>query len=235
MRGLYAILDLETCASRGVPPLAFAEAVLAARPAALQLRAKHAPAREVLALLRALSPICRGAGTPLVCNDRADLAVLAGCDMVHLGQDDAPVELVRRLSPGLKIGVSTHTLEQLVVAVDARPDYVAYGPVYPTQSKQNPDAVVGIAGLRAAAQLVADRAAALGVARIPLVAIGGVTLERAAEVAAHADATAVIAALLGGEAGMPGARDAGRRAAALHAALGGAPTASVAPAAEAVA
>jgi thiamine-phosphate pyrophosphorylase len=189
MRGLYAILDTETLASRRVPPLAFAEAVLATRPAALQLRAKSASAREVLALLEQLAPLCRNAGVPLVCNDRPDLAVLGGADVVHLGQDDAPIELVRRLFPDLRVGLSTHAPAQLEAALAANPAYVAYGPVFATTSKQNPSAVVGVEGLRAAAVLA--RAAG-----VPLVAIGGITEARAAEVAPHADAFAVIAALV---------------------------------------
>ena len=221
MRGLYAILDVGSCASRGVHPLSFADAVLAVRPCAFQLRAKDMGARDMLALLRALGPLCRAAGVPLVCNDRADLAVLADCDMVHVGQDDAPIELVRRLSPGLRVGVSTHTLDQLARALDARPDYVAYGPVFPTRSKKNPDAVVGLAGLRAAAALVREHASKTGAPPPPLVAIGGISLDTAADVAQHADAGAVIGALLGGEAGAAGAREIHRRAAAFQSALGG--------------
>src|SRR5579859_5956851 len=113
MRGLYAIADVGTLAARQLDPLAFAEAVLTVRPAAVQLRAKNAPARETLALLRALAPMCHRVGVPLVANDRADFALLAGCDLVHVGQEDMPVERVRRLAPGIGVGLSTHTLEQL--------------------------------------------------------------------------------------------------------------------------
>src|SRR5688572_9956552 len=121
MRGLYAIVDLATLEANHINALEFASAILSVRPCALQLRAKEVPARETLGLLRTLVPLCRGARVPLVCNDRADLAMLAGCDMVHLGQEDAPVELVRRLSPGLGIGVSTHDLDQLARALELRP------------------------------------------------------------------------------------------------------------------
>ena len=102
MRGLYAIADVKTLAARGVDVIAFVRAVVAARPAALQLRAKESPAREMLSLLRELSAICRGAGVPLVANDRVDVAELAGCDHVHVGQDDLPFETVRRLAPRLR-------------------------------------------------------------------------------------------------------------------------------------
>jgi thiamine-phosphate pyrophosphorylase len=207
MRGLYAILDTETLASRRVLPLAFAEAVLAARPAALQLRAKSASARDVLALLGQLAPLCKQAGVPLVCNDRPDLAVLGGADVVHLGQDDAPIELVRRLFPTLRIGLSTHTLAQLEQALRTMPAYVAFGPVFETTSKKNPATVVGVDGLRDAAVL-ARRAG------IPLVAIGGITQARAEYVAPHADAVAVIGALVGGD-----PDDVGSRASLLQTAL----------------
>ena len=189
MRGLYAIVDVSTLVARRLDPLEFTRAILSARPAALQVRAKELPTREFLALLRSVAPLCRAAGVPLVANDRVDLAALAGCDYVHLGQEDLPIELVRRIAPALRVGVSTHTPEQLERALEARPTYVAYGPIFPTGSKAQPEACVGVAGLRAAAA----RATA---ARIPLVAIGGITLERAREVAPFADGVAVIAALL---------------------------------------
>jgi thiamine-phosphate pyrophosphorylase len=189
MRGLYAIVDVTTLRARAIDPVEFAAAVLVARPAALQLRAKGVAAREVLGLLRALGPLCHRAKVPLVANDRADLAALAGCDMVHVGQDDIGIDLVRRLAPALGVGVSTHTLAQLATALATKPRYVAFGPVYPTNSKEAPSPVVGIEQLREA-----HRAAVR--ASVPLVAIGGVTFERAAEVATASDATAVIAALV---------------------------------------
>lgn len=189
MRGLYAIVDVTTLASRGVSPRSFAEAVLRARPAALQLRAKQSPPRETLAMLRELAPMCHRAGVPLVANDRPDLAVLAGCDRVHVGQTDMPIDRVRRIAPGLGVGVSTHTLEQLEAALLARPAYVAFGPVFPTASKKDPDAVVGVAAVREAYR----RAAHAGV---PLVAIGGITHDRARDLVGWVDAVAVIGDLL---------------------------------------
>jgi thiamine-phosphate pyrophosphorylase len=189
MRGLYAIVDLGSLAACGLAPLPFAEAVLATRPVALQLRAKDAPAREMLALLRELAMLCHRAGVPLVANDRPDLASLAGCDGVHLGQSDMPVERARRLAPGVRVGLSTHDPEQLGVALAANPAYVAYGPVFETSTKLNPDPVVGVAGLRAAHA----RALAAG---IPLVAVGGITLARARGLVGSTDAVAVISELL---------------------------------------
>lgn len=209
MRGLYAIVDTMTLAARGVDPMAYARALLEARPAALQLRAKDLPAREILGLLRALGPCCRNAGVPLVANDRADLAALAGCEIVHIGQEDLPYELVHRIAPQLAVGISTHDRAQLDKALASRPRYVAYGPVFETASKASPDPVVGLDGLAAAARVA--RAAG-----VPLVAIGGITLARVREVAAHADACAVIGDLL-----LPGfdMRDVTERANALQAAI----------------
>ncbi len=189
MRGLYAIVDAGALDLRRLDPVAFAEAILSVLPAALQLRAKAVSARETLALLRELAPMCHRAGVPLVANDRPDLAILAGCDLVHVGQDDMPIERIRRIAPGLGVGVSTHTIEQLDAALLAQPAYVAFGPVFETTTKKNPEPCVGVAGLRTAYA----RARAAG---IPLVAIGGITCERAPALVASADAVAVIAELL---------------------------------------
>jgi thiamine-phosphate pyrophosphorylase len=189
MRGLYAIVDLEVLHRAQIEPLDFAREILSVRPAALQLRAKAAEAREVLALLERLQPLCRAASVPLFCNDRIDLAVIAGCDGVHVGQHDPPPAAVRKLAPGLAIGISTHTLPQLEQALAERPTYVAFGPVFATTSKREPDAVVGLDALRDAHRRCRQAA-------IPLVAIGGITLERAGDVASTADAAAVISALL---------------------------------------
>ena len=113
MKGLYAIVDTNLLARRQTDPITYARALLEARPAALQLRAKDVPARDVLCMLRALGAMCRHAGVPLVANDRADLAALAGCDSVHIGQEDLPFELVQRLTPQLSVGISTHDPVQL--------------------------------------------------------------------------------------------------------------------------
>jgi thiamine-phosphate pyrophosphorylase len=212
MRGLYAIVDVTSAEARGVDPVGFASAIVQARPASLQLRAKDLPPREFLALLRQLVPLCRRFGIPLIANDRADLAALAGCDIVHIGQEDMPIAQVRRLAPGIRIGVSTHTLAELSRALKDRPDYVAYGPVFATSSKAKADATVGLEGLSAAAAQVAGT-------NIPLVAIGGITLESAPAIASRASAGAVIAALYTDEPmNLAGVTEHARR---LHAALCG--------------
>ncbi len=189
MRGLYAIVDTGVLRKRGLDPIAYARAVTEARPVALQLRAKNLSAKEILALLRSLMPLCRSRGVRLVANDRADLAALAGCEVVHIGQDDTPYELVHRIAPQLSVGISTHNPEQLARALAFRPLYVAYGPVFETHSKSNPGPPVGIEGVREAARMA--RAAG-----VPIVAIGGITLDRVAQLVPIVDACAVIADLL---------------------------------------
>ena len=189
MRGLYPIVDTDALKARGIALLEFAEQVLSAHPPLLQLRAKHLGGRDTLSLLSALLPLCRARGTLLFANDRPDLAMLAGCDGIHVGQDDLPLALVRQLAPRLKLGVSTHDLAELAAALAERPDYVAFGPIFATGSKASPDPLVGLEGL----QLAATRARDAGV---PLVAIGGITLERAPSIARCGALAAVIAGLL---------------------------------------
>jgi thiamine-phosphate pyrophosphorylase len=196
MRGLYAIVDIDALERRGgLEPIRFAEALLAASPCALQLRAKNATMDRTLELLRALKPACNAARVPLVANDRFDLALVSGADMVHLGQEDASPSLVRAVAPKLSLGLSTHTPEQLNSALQAHPTYVAFGPVWSTTSKALPDAVVGVSGVKQASRLLRHHARDSGLAP-PLVAIGGVTLERVAEIASYVAAAAVISDLL---------------------------------------
>jgi thiamine-phosphate pyrophosphorylase len=188
VNGLYAICDLDFLAKQTLDPLRYAQALIAARPAALQIRAKHASAQVTLQLLRELKDPCASAGTLLFANDRPDLAVLAQCDGVHVGQTDLSVAQVRRFAGELQVGVSTHSQAQLEAALRERPSYVAFGPVFETSSKENPDPVRGLPAVLQAAQLA--RAAG-----IPIVAIGGITLERLPQLVRHVDAVAVISGL----------------------------------------
>lgn len=210
MRGLYAIVDADFLTERRLPPLPYLEALLSAHPAAVQLRAKSLGARETLALLRLLSARCAAEQVPFFANDRPDLAILARCAGVHLGQTDlSPVD-ARQLSSELAIGLSTHRLEEVDRALQHRPAYVAFGPVFATSTKPDAEPVVGLDAL-------AEAARRCRAARVPLIAIGGLTLERASLVAPWADAGAVISALLPFD-GLPGVAGAARQ---LHAALGG--------------
>lgn len=189
MKGLYAICDLDTLRLRGIEPLAFAHAVLEARPAALQLRAKSDEPRGVLELLTRLVPACAARGTLAFANDRPDLAVLARADGVHLGQADPSIASARAFHPALQVGISTHSLRELSAVLAERPSYVAFGPVFNTTSKREPDPVVGMDGLAQASDL-ARRAG------VPLVGIGGIDVERALAIRQWVDAVAVISGLI---------------------------------------
>jgi len=124
----------------------------------------------------------------LIMNDRADLALAADFDGVHVGQEDLSVEAVRRIvGPKMIVGASTHNPEQVRKADEANPDYIAIGPVFATASKENPDPVVGLEGVKLARSLTSK----------PLVAIGGITAANARSVIeAGADSLALISALL---------------------------------------
>ncbi len=195
MRGLYAIVDTSACARARVDPEDLAESLLEAGVGAIQLRAKGEGAARVLELLRALAPCCARAGVPLFANDRPDLALIAGCDGVHVGQSDLAPRDVRQLadrcSSALRIGLSTHGAEELEGALGEPIDYVAIGPVFGTRSKADPEATVG---LEVALSLAARaRSRRPGLARV---AIGGIDEQNAPRLAAAFDAIALISALL---------------------------------------
>lgn len=214
MQGLYAIIDAETLLRADLDVLRFAEAVLRARPGAVQLRDKRRDSRDHLRLLRALSPLCVDAGVPLYANDRADLAIIAGCHGVHLGQQDLPPRDARNLGGALSIGMSVHNAAELEVAIEEEPDYIALGPVFETRSKANPDPTLGVDGLTELASAV--RAAGAW----PRVAIGGIDLDRARSIAGRCEMAAVISALVDASADDPYAV-ATDRTARLHHMLGG--------------
>lgn len=219
MRGLYAIIDTESLARARLDVLRFADAVMSARPAALQLRDKRRDSRDQLRLLEALVTRSTAAGVPLFANDRADLALIAGCDGVHVGQHDLHPSEVRRLSreagrEGMRIGMSVHDPEELTRALLADVDYIALGPVYGTRSKANPEPTLGVGGLRA----LAARARASG--PWPRVAIGGITAGCVAEIRPFCEMVAVISALVDANHADP-YQHAADQATALQQALGG--------------
>ena len=158
--GLYVIITrpvlpyeriAEICAEEGVRML--------------QLREKHLPDREMLAVCRRLAAVTRGSDTKLIVDDRADIALLGGADGVHLGQTDLTLEEARCIvGPGRIIGLSTHSLAQAREAIAQSPDYIGFGPVYPTPTKAIPDPTVGTQLLREAVAL----------SPVPVVAIGGI-------------------------------------------------------------
>lgn len=155
----------------------------------VQLREKHLPSGDFYADAKAVVETARGADVRIIVNDRVDLAMALGADGVHLGQDDLPPAAARRLlGAGKIIGFSTHTLKQARAAFDEPIDYIAFGPVFPTASKENPYPVVGLEKLAAVRDAIGN---------FPLVAIGGITPENIAEVfAAGADSTALISSLV---------------------------------------
>jgi thiamine-phosphate pyrophosphorylase len=154
----------------------------------MQYRNKRASARELFESSKRLSSLLIPQGVTFVVNDRADVAAATEASGVHVGQEDLRAEAARLvIGAGKLVGVSTHNLEQFRDAATTSADYVAVGPVYSTSTKANTDAVVGIELLRQARALTEK----------PIVAIGGITLERAAEVIqAGADSVAVISDIL---------------------------------------
>jgi thiamine-phosphate pyrophosphorylase len=195
---LYAILDVDICASRGLDSREVFQAWLDAGVRLIQLRAKQMPSGRLLDLAEGFARTARSAGATFIVNDRADIARLAGAAGVHLGQTDlTPADARLVVGESAMVGVSTHNDEQARLTLAEPVDYVAIGPVFSTSSKAQPDPVVGLDGVRRARDIVAPSVR-------PLVAIGGITLERAKSVIdAGADSIAVISDLLVGD---PGAR-----------------------------
>lgn len=187
--GLYAIADADACRRAGCALEETALALIEAGPVALQLRWKGAEAGAFLAVCRRVLAAGRARGVPVIVNDRVDLARLVGADGVHLGQDDLPLEAARALLPaGTLVGISTHDASQVEAALAAGADYLGFGPVFPTDSKEVLDPLVGLAGLRAAVRIAAGT---------PVVAIGGISRARLKDVReAGARAVAVISDLL---------------------------------------
>jgi thiamine-phosphate pyrophosphorylase len=191
---LYAILDVDLTTSRGLDADALLDTWLPAGVRLIQLRAKSTPSGAFLAMAARMSLRARDAGATFLINDRADIARLSGAAGVHVGQDDLTPRDARRVmgaADGLLVGLSTHSDDELRSALAEPIDYVAVGAVYPTASKPAGHPVVGLAGVRRAVAAARDW---------PVVAIGGITLERAPEVLhAGASAVAVISDLLVGD------------------------------------
>src|SRR5579875_1903199 len=186
---LYPILDAEALERTGVPLAAAARTLYYEGVRWVQYRDKRASDAEFVAKLRELRAIFPAGETVLIVNDRVELCVSANADGAHIGQQDlAPKEARRILTAGRGprrlLGVSTHNVAQLRAAAETGvADYLAIGPVYATGSKENPDPVVGLQGVKAARELT----------RLPLVAIGGITVENGrAVIEMGADSVAVI-------------------------------------------
>ncbi len=186
---LYAILDTDLLSARSLAIASIAAGLRAAGVKLVQYRNKQGNAREMLrdaSLLREIFPASED--LRLLFNDRPDLTLLAGFDGVHVGQGDVSADDARSIvGSGRWVGVSTNSADQVMEADQTSCDYIAYGPIFPTASKINPDPTVGLAGLGAARALTAK----------PLVAIGGITRKNCRSVLdAGADSVAVISDLL---------------------------------------
>ena len=192
LQPLYPIVDVDVCGLRGLEPLAVLEAFLAGGARFVQLRDKRTRTGPLVELAAAATALAHASGAAIIVNDRADVARLAGADGVHVGQDDLPVGDVRRvLGPDAIVGLSTHDEAQIDLAIGTSATYIAVGPIYGTSTKDTGYSARGLDLVRYAVSRAGER---------PVVAIGGITFERAAEVlAAGASSVAVISDLLTGD------------------------------------
>lgn len=179
---LYAIVD-----ALGRADLSFVDLagqICAGGAALLQLRVKDVSTREFLTIAHEVREVCRRSGCMLIVNDRVDIALAVEADGVHIGQEDVPLEAARKvLGPHKRIGVSTHDPAQALAAARSGADYIGFGPLFGTRTKTTGYTARGLDQLRAIRALVS----------LPIVAIGGITAERApSALSAGADAVAMI-------------------------------------------
>jgi thiamine-phosphate pyrophosphorylase len=189
LKGYYAILDVKE-ASIDTPTLERrARTLLEGQPCCLQLRAKHLPAGRLVACAEILQAMSASTGVWFCVNDRLDVALAAKTDMVHLGQGDLPLRhalAIRGTATRPLLGISTHTVEEAEQAAQGGADCLGFGPVFSTRTKQDAGAPLGLS-------LLAEVTARV---TLPVVAIGGITLDNLpAVVEAGAAAAAVIAAV----------------------------------------
>jgi thiamine-phosphate pyrophosphorylase len=191
MRGSFRLPRVYPITDTQISGLSHAEqvALFAESGATLvQLREKRAPALQFYEAAKAALAVAAERGVQLLINDRVDIALAVGAAGVHLGQDDLAPDVARRLlGNDAVIGYSTHSVAQAIEAAILPIDYLAIGPIFGTSTKENPDPVVGLEGLRAVRSAIDN---------LPLVAIGGITRENtAAVVEAGADSAAMISGL----------------------------------------
>jgi thiamine-phosphate pyrophosphorylase len=186
---LYAILDIGLC--RGRAPHDILDQFLSAGVKLVQLRAKDLPSNEFFALAQHAREATRRAGAMLIVNDRADIALSVGADGVHLGQEDLPLAAARKIAGNkLIIGISTHDLAQAKAAEASGADYIGFGPIFGTTTKQTGHSPRGLEMLREIKKSV----------KTPVVAIGGINEMNLADVwKAGADSAAIISDLMGAE------------------------------------
>ncbi|GIV94241.1 thiamine phosphate synthase [Chloroflexus aurantiacus] len=182
---LYVVTDAGL--SRGRSHRAVIEAAIVGGATVVQYREKHASTRQMIVEAQELRDLTRRAGVPLIVNDRVDVALAVDADGVHVGQDDMPVALARRLIGNKLLGVSAHSLSEALQAVRDGADYLGVGPIFATTTKPDAASPIGLDGLRAIRQHVS----------IPIVAIGGINQANAADVMrAGADGIAVVSAVV---------------------------------------
>ncbi|WP_258358644.1 thiamine phosphate synthase [Moorella sulfitireducens (nom. illeg.)] len=184
---LYVIIT--TKLGGGRPTLELVREALAGGATAIQLREKDLPARELVELGREIRKLTRAAGATFIINDRLDVVLAVEADGVHIGQEDLPARVARELlGSGKILGVSTGTVTEARQAVADGADYLGVGSIYATSSKGDAGEPIGLAGLKAIRAAVT----------IPVIAIGGINNDNAAEViAAGADGIAVLSAVIG--------------------------------------
>ncbi len=182
---LYAILDPSQTRAR--PPEEVLKNLLEGGTKLLQLRAKNRPAEEFLRLALETRRQTSQSGCLFIVNDRIDIALAAGADGVHLGQEDLPLRAARKLMGEKLIGISTHDSTQAEEAEKGGADYIGFGPIFGTTTKQTRNSPRGLAMLREVRRVV----------KIPIVAIGGISEEAFSDILnAGADSAAMISDLL---------------------------------------
>jgi len=188
-KGPYSLCVITDEQISGLRHREVAAQALAGGATMIQLRDKGGDLRSLYEEAGAIQQLCRRYRRLFIVNDRLDVALLAEADGVHLGQEDLPAGLARPLlHPGMLLGISTHSVEEAREAEAAGADYIGFGPVFPTGTKTGTGPTVGLDGIRMVKAAV----------QLPVLAIGGITLERVPEVVhAGADGVAVISAIVG--------------------------------------
>jgi thiamine-phosphate pyrophosphorylase len=170
---LYVITD--KALSKGRPSVEIVEQAIRGGATLVQYRAKNAPGRDMVQEALALLEVTRRYQVPLIINDRVDVALAVDAEGVHLGQEDIPCTLARKLiGPDKILGISASSVEEALQAEQDGADYLGVGAVFPTGTKADAGDAIGLEGLRAVCQAV----------NIPIVAIGGINADNAAAVAA---------------------------------------------------
>ena len=186
LNGFYLILDDQWASCCSLPDV-LREAGQAGVKL-VQYRNKTGSLKEAFSLASVLQAIAQEWGMLFIVNDRCDLAMALQADGVHLGQTDLPLVLARKLvGPDMLIGISTHNVEQVQMATEGGADYLGFGPIFSTNTKSNPDPVVGIQGMKSVR----------GLTRLPVFAIGGITTDSVHELTqAGANGVAVASGIL---------------------------------------